>query len=499
MAKMKICILLVFFLPLLVCGQVKNNAFNGARQQVGGNKKSVFNQNRVNNFNDYRQKLNAEYIRMTREKWRDFNPYEGLKQPDDDVQPVAPIHMSDDDAFRNKQDRIIKIDGVVKPLRNNGRPQPIAPVQETPENNPQYWTFNYLGSSLQVRKPQNGSFNLSGVSENAIADAWEQLCDPRFNNMLIDCIKLRASLKLCDWAYLMMLQALADNYCGKDTNKATLLMAFLYSQSGYRMRLGQSEGRLEMLYASLHDIYKTPYILLDGEKYYTMSDKADRVQVNAAKYPKEQSMSLWVPDYPQVSYTVSPIRTLTSKRFPDMSIQVTTNKSLLPFFNSYPASEVGGDFMTRWAMYANVPMWRETREELYVQLKRHLNGKSQLDAVERLLNWVQTAFVYEYDDKVWGRDRAFFPDESLYYPYCDCEDRSILFSRLIRDLLGLPCVLVYYPGHLATAVCFSEAVNGDYIIVNGKRFVVCDPTYIGASVGATMPNMDNSTAKVIIL
>jgi hypothetical protein len=155
--------------------------------------------------------------------------------------------------------------------------------------------------------------------------------------------------------------------------------------------------------------------------------------------------------------------------------------------------------MTRWAMYANVPMWRDTKEELYVQLKRHLNGKSQLDAVERLLNWVQTAFVYEYDDKVWGRDRAFFPDESLYYPYCDCEDRSILFSRLIRDLLSLPCVLVYYPGHLATAVCFSEAVNGDYIIVNGKRFVVCDPTYIGASVGVTMPNMDNSTAKVIIL
>ena len=98
-----------------------------------------------------------------------------------------------------------------------------------------------------------------------------------------------------------------------------------------------------------------------------------------------------------------------------------------------------------------------------------------------------------------GPLRTYFPDESLYYPYCDCEDRSILFSRLIRDLLGLPCVLVYYPGHLATAVCFSESVNGDYIIVNGKRFVVCDPTYIGASVGATMPNMDNSTAKVIIL
>ena len=116
-----------------------------------------------------------------------------------------------------------------------------------------------------------------------------------------------------------------------------------------------------------------------------------------------------------------------------------------------------------------------------------------------LLNFVQTAFVYEYDDKVWGGDRAFFAEESLYYPYCDCEDRSILFSRLVRDLLGLKVLLVYYPGHLATAVCFTDNVTGDYISLNNQKYVVCDPTYIGAPVGATMPDMDNGKAKVILL
>ena len=124
---------------------------------------------------------------------------------------------------------------------------------------------------------------------------------------------------------------------------------------------------------------------------------------------------------------------------------------------------------------------------------------NELDAVNRLLNFVQTAFVYEYDDKVWGHDRAFFADETLYYPYCDCEDRSILFSRIVRDLLGLEVVLIYYPGHLATAVKFNQQVSGDYIQMNGKRYVVCDPTFIGAPVGATMTNMDNSKAKVILL
>ena len=112
---------------------------------------------------------------------------------------------------------------------------------------------------------------------------------------------------------------------------------------------------------------------------------------------------------------------------------------------------------------------------------------------------MQTAFEYEYDDKVWGGDRAFFPAESLYYPYCDCEDRAILFSRIVRDLLHLDVVLLYYPGHLASTVCFNQDVRGDYLVLNGRKFVVCDPTHIGASIGTTMPGMDNKTAKVIRL
>jgi hypothetical protein len=58
-------------------------------------------------------------------------------------------------------------------------------------------------------------------------------------------------------------------------------------------------------------------------------------------------------------------------------------------------------------------------------------------------------------------------------------------------------ILVFYPGHLATAVAFKESVEGDYINLNGKRYTICDPTYIGAPVGETMPEMDNKTAKVI--
>ena len=57
----------------------------------------------------------------------------------------------------------------------------------------------------------------------------------------------------------------------------------------------------------------------------------------------------------------------------------------------------------------------------------------------------------------------------------------------------------FLPWPPAAAVQFPEQVKGDYIVLNGKQFVVTDPTYIGAPVGRTMPKMDNASAKVILL
>ena len=161
---------------------------------------------------------------------------------------------------------------------------------------------------------------------------------------------------------------------------------------------------------------------------------------------------------------------------------------------------VDDDMMTRWAMYANTPMETEVKAQLYPQLVAQLKGLSQKEAVERILNWVQTGFEYEYDNKAWGHDRAFFTEETLFYPYCDCEDRSILLTRLVRDLLHLKCILVYYPGHLASAVELTGTdAKGDCIMLDGHKYIIADGTYINAPLGRTMPQMDNSTAKVILL
>ena len=171
----------------------------------------------------------------------------------------------------------------------------------------------------------------------------------------------------------------------------------------------------------------------------------------------------------------------------------------MDFFDTYPPSCINDNFMTRWAMYANTPLEEGIRGQLYPLMKEKLEGMSQKDAVQQMLWWVQTGFQYNYDENVWGRDRAFFGEETLFYPYCDCEDRSILLSHLVRDLLNLKVILIYYPGHLAMAVNFTDEVNGDYIMYDNMKFVVCDPTYILSHVGETMPSMKDKETVVILL
>ena len=115
-----------------------------------------------------------------------------------------------------------------------------------------------------------------------------------------------------------------------------------------------------------------------------------------------------------------------------------------------------------------------------------------------LINFVQTAFNYKTDGDQFGYERPLFGDETLYYPYSDCEDRSILYSILVRELLGLEAVLLYYPGHLATAVAFPNNQSfGYHFTWKNKVFTICDPTYIGADIGECMPQFRTTSPEVI--
>ncbi len=402
---------------------------------------------------------------------------------------------------QNQKNRELPV--VVAPLPEpTPQPTPTVPIEDEDQQakpTDKRLTLNFYGTAMQVRVPQSLSFSLTNPGNGKqVSAAWQYLATAHLEPTVSDCLELRRHKQLCDWAYLQLLQQLSGTLCQKGGNEATLLTAFLYCQSGYKMRLGAQGSTLLMLFTSKHLIYNRSNWTVGDDIYYAIpASTRGSIDIANASFPGEQPLSLQVYNTPQLAAGNTGTKTITSKRYPQCSFAVKTNRNLINFYNDYPVSQVGSDFGTRWATYATASLSQTAQQSLYPALRQQLAGKSEYEQVSRLLNLLQTGLVYEFDDKVWGHDRAFFPEESLYYDYEDCEDRAILLSRLVRDLLGLPVVLLYYPGHLAAAVGFTGQVQGDYLIANGQRYVVCDPTYIGAPIGLTMPGMDNATAKVI--
>ncbi len=448
-------------------------------------------------FENFRQQCMAEYIEFVKNPWKAFEETKPVPVPKEE--PVPPVVMPKEDQDKPIEDKPVIIEEVIKPVPVVPQPQPVQPIEEVPVVEEKTVDFIFFGTPAKVRFDVAHKVMLDGISEADIANSLNRIDAKDYDNMIIDCLALRKNLNLSDWGYLQMLKALTDHVCGKGSNESALMLAYLYMQSGYKMRLAVDGNKLYMLYASKHQIFNQPSYGVKGDVFYGVEELPSRLYICQAAFPNEKDMSLLINGGQRFAENMSPSRTIASQRFKDFKISVSVNRNLIDFYNTYPTSMLGDNFMTRWGMYANTPLDKRVEGQIYPTVVKAVKGLSQLEAANRILNLIQTGLEYEYDNKVWGRDRAFFAEESLSYPYCDCEDRAILYTRIVRDILGLDCILIYYPGHLAAAVAFTEEVAGDYIMLDNKKFVVTDPTYIGAPVGATMPEMDNKTAKVIVL
>lgn len=480
----------VLFLFLTSISVLANAQVDELRKQF-----DEFRRQAMGEYENFRVQANQQYADFLRKAWEKYEALPAVPKPKDEK--VPPVVMPEEEKDKLLVDNPLPIDSVIVPPAPKPQPEPVSPIVVRPEVNENYVRFLYCGTECKVRF-DGVDLALDKLDLETLSSSWKRLADGIADKTIVDCLQFRSDLQLCDWAYLNMLQAMAEACLGK-TDAATFLMAYVYCQSGYRMRLGIADGHLYMLYASEHSVYGQPFYEVDGERFYPFGSDKTRMSICGASFPDEKPLSLFINAAQKIAYARTAERTLTAKRYPSANVTLSVNKNAIDFYNSYPISKLEENFMTKWTVYGNMPLSTDITKPLYGQLRHAIEGKSQLESANILLNWVQTAFKYEYDDVVWGYDRPFFAEETLYYPYCDCEDRAVLFSRIVRDMLGLDVVLVYYPGHLASAVCFTDNVPGDYITLNGKKFVIADPTYIGAPIGRTMPDMDNKAATVILL
>lgn len=380
------------------------------------------------------------------------------------------------------------------------RPEPAAeprlPVSSTPMS-PLYRgesgrsKIAYGGLAFYLNNSLNRKCSLNGLNENAIADAYEALCNSDYKPLLADCAQIRKDLRLNDWGVFTLVRQVADTYCGT-ANESIVMQQFLLNEMGYKARMARkATGDKMMLFVTTDcAIYAHPYITLNGQNYYNLSGNNEQCQFYMCQKdsPKaKNSVGMQLKEAPLFPGTV--VSSTHQAKGSAARVTVDVPKALMDFYKDYPQCD--------YSVYFNAPVNAAMENRILSSLAPLVQGRNEADAANILINFVQTAFQYQTDGQQFGYEKPFFVEELFYYPYSDCEDRAMLFSYLVRKLLGLDVVLLDYPEHIATAVRFNGNVSGDYLMVNGRKYTVCDPTYIGASIGMTMPRYKTVSAKVL--
>lgn len=380
------------------------------------------------------------------------------------------------------------------------RPEPAAeprlPVSSTPTS-PLYRgesgrsKIAYGGLAFYLNNSLNRKCSLNGLNENAIADAYEALCNSDYKPLLADCAQIRKDLRLNDWGVFTLVRQVADTYCGT-ANESIVMQQFLLNEMGYKARMARkaTEDKMMLFVATDCSIYAHPYITLNGQNYYNLSGNNEQCQFYMCQKdsPKaKNSVGMQLKEAPLFPGTV--VSSTLQAKGSAARVTVDVPKALMDFYKDYPQCD--------YSVYFNAPVNAAMENRILSSLAPLVQGRNEADAANILINFVQTAFQYQTDGQQFGYEKPFFVEELFYYPYSDCEDRAMLFSYLVRKLLGLDVVLLDYPEHIATAVRFNGNVSGDYLMVNGRKYIVCDPTYIGASIGMTMPRYKTVSAKVL--
>ena len=327
---------------------------------------------------------------------------------------------------------------------------------------------------------------------------WKNLSSTDYKACLLQAQYYKDKMKLNDWGYCELLFNYSRTVQNSSIDENYLFTWFMLVKSGYLVRIGYEGERVALLIATDNKMYGLPYFFPEGSEqtFYSISldhntkPLTGNLFIYKDDYPgSERSFNLSITETPTISSSLVNKELEFNIAGLDYSIPIRYDKSVIDFFEYYPQTDFG--------VYFSAPMSKDASQSMIDGLSVLIKDKSELEAANFLLHFVQYATKYKIDEEQFKREKPFFPEESLHYNYSDCEDRAVLFSYLVTNLLGLDVIGIDYPEHVATAVHFTDEMKGSYVEHNNKKYYICDPTYLGASVGVCMPEYTKVKADII--
>ncbi|MCF7918671.1 MAG: hypothetical protein K9N06_02005 [Candidatus Cloacimonetes bacterium] len=461
-----------------------------------------------NDFNEWLAEQNKNYTSWKNQQDKDFTEF--LSQSWDNflTQPATvrdtipkpgnipnPVDQSCPDLMSGKKVHLQEI----------SEPLPLTPdfIQEINHNQLLYalsegvetLRIDYWGIKIPFNYNKNMKIEvMQKYDSSAIADFWGKISNTDYEMLLSELDKAKEQFVRNDWGYCQIIYKVG-NELYQSSDMAYLFTWFVLTKSRYDCKIGYDNAHFYLLAATGSTIYEEPHLVLDGRDYYSLSlDNGTIKPVNLytyeGSYPDANDLlDLNLESSPYLEEVIVERKLSFSYADSTWTFPVKGNLTLVEFLGSYPATDLAVYFQSELSPLAE--------KSLFEGLSPILEGRTETEALNILLRFVQTAFPYKTDAQQFGSENSLFPDETLYYEYCDCEDRSFLFSKLVEKFLGLAVIGLDFPGHIATAVEMKEDISGDKINYNGIDYLVCDPTYINADIGVIMPQFTDTEPKVI--
>ena len=446
----------------------------------------------ANEFDDFVKKRDQEYAKYLKENWKKFKVMQGLEVPEEPKPDEPPVYEKPE---RPEPPKPLP---VAKPTMQEVPeivPQPILPrvTKQEPDDFPQLSTsFDFYGFEVllsydeNLKKPGSAQFN-----EQTISAWFGQMSNTNYNSLIEQLVFYRNQMNLNDWGYYLLVKNTAKEIAMQE-NDARLLTWFLLIRSGYKVKAAYFENQVYVLLPIRNQVYGKNFFTFDNLNFYMMEGSLTNIYTYEKDFPDAQKiMDLNIYSPLAIGEKTETKELTFDYNKPGEQLKINYNVNLINFYKDYPLSDL--------KVYFDATVSPESKYSIASDFAKMLEGKSEIEAANILLNFVQTAFQYQTDQEQFGYEKFFFAEEAFYYPYCDCEDRSVLFSYLVKSLLNLDVIGLNYPGHVATAICFNADVTGDFINYDGKKYVVADPTYINAPVGLTMPQYAGVNAEIIPL
>ena len=486
-------------------------------------------------FQEYKDKQDREFADFLKGQWSDFKTFSGkvrIKEPEPQKAPVyrpaPPVKSSPSvkpspvpaEAIPVKPTITPIVETPVKPPLPSTVKEPVklsaTPPEEVPVTHP-VWappappqpkpiavaantlSIMFYGNAVNFSfDPQWKKYHLPGGDKpEAMSAFWAMMSGSKYEPTIQAINQARQDLKLDDWGWVTLWRGVAQALQPERKSEQNLLLWYFLVKSGYDVRLGYVGDEVYLFVAIKQQVYSTKFIKVKDKTYYAAlaTDHGDSINsfyTYDASYPGELKQMDIQSASTAFTRSISAQRTLAfNYKGKTIKFDVSYDRRLIEYLDSFPQAE--------FELYFDTDGSALLRQGLLPQLKKYTATMNEDEAVGFLLSFVQHAFAYKTDIEQFGHEKCFFVEESVFFPYNDCKDRSVIFAWLVRELLGIKVVGLLYPGHMSTGVALKQIKSGySTVEYQGQQFVIADPTYIGAPVGMAMPSYVNLNPTSVV-